>query len=118
MIYSENENIQTSCFDDVIYLSDRDLPPQPYEFILGNDYAEKLDDQVNHPSHYTQGKVECIDALESATINLKGIDAVCTANAIKYLWRWKEKGGLRDLKKAKWYLDRLITQWENHETIY
>lgn len=65
-------------------------------------------DMVNHPSHYTQGGIECVDALEAATINLKGIEAVCTANAIKYLWRWKEKGGIEDLEKSKWYIDRLI----------
>lgn len=65
-------------------------------------------DMVNHPSHYTQGGIECIDALEAATTNLKGIEAVCTANAIKYLWRWKEKGGVEDLEKSKWYIDRLI----------
>lgn len=69
-------------------------------------------DMVNHPSHYTQGGIECIDALEAATINLKGIEAVCTANAIKYLWRWKEKGGVEDLEKSKWYIDRLIKKME------
>lgn len=69
-------------------------------------------DMVNHPSHYTQGGIECIDALEAATINLKGIEAVCTANAIKYLWRWKEKGGIEDLEKSKWYIDRLIKKME------
>ncbi len=66
-----------------------------------------MKDAVNHPEHY-QGKVECIDALESATDGLNGIEAVCTANAIKYLWRWKRKNGLEDLKKARWYLDKLI----------
>ena len=50
-----------------------------------------MTDNVNHPKHYTQDVVECIDALAAATINLKGIDAVCTANAIKYLWRWGQK---------------------------
>lgn len=64
-------------------------------------------DPVN-PSHYKQGSVECIDALAAATAELKGIEAVCTANAIKYLWRWKQKGGVEDLKKAQWYIDRLI----------
>ena len=59
-------------------------------------------------AHYKQGDVECIDALESATVNLKGLDAVCTANAIKYLWRWKEKNGLEDLRKAKWYINKLL----------
>lgn len=63
---------------------------------------------VHSPSHYTQGSVECIDAIESAIVNLSGIEAFCTANAIKYLWRWKDKNGLEDLEKAKWYIDRLI----------
>lgn len=65
-------------------------------------------DNVNHPSHYTGGKVECIDALEAATVDLQGIEAVCTANAIKYLWRWKKKNGAEDLEKARWYIDKLI----------
>ena len=69
-----------------------------------------MTDNVNHPSHYTGGKVECIDALEAATANLSGIEAVCTANAIKYLWRWKQKNGVEDLKKARWYLDKLIEE--------
>lgn len=64
-------------------------------------------DPVNHPSHYTQGGIECIDALAAATVNLKGIKAVCTANAIKYLWRWAEKNGVEDIDKAIWYLNRL-----------
>jgi hypothetical protein len=66
-----------------------------------------MSDSVN-PNHYKQGKVECIDALEAATINLTGSDAVCTANAIKYLWRWKEKAGKDDLLKAQWYINRLL----------
>jgi len=65
-------------------------------------------DNVNNPSHYTQGKVECIDAIESATVNKIGLDAVCTANIIKYIWRCENKNGLEDLKKAQWYLDKLI----------
>ena len=65
-------------------------------------------DKVNHPEHYTAGKVECIDALESATDGLQGIEAVCTANAIKYLWRWKRKNGIEDLNKAIWYINHLI----------
>lgn len=67
-----------------------------------------MNDFVNHPHHYTQGKVECIDAIEAATVNLKGLDAVCTANAIKYLWRWQEKDGVRDLRKAIWYINKLL----------
>lgn len=69
-------------------------------------------DMVNHPSHYTHGKFECIDVLEDITKDLTGIEAICTANAVKYLWRWKHKNGLEDLKKARWYLDRLIQNLE------
>jgi len=71
-----------------------------------------MTDNVNHPKHYTQGCVECIDALAAATINLKGLDAVCTANAIKYLWRWGQKNGVEDLKKACWYIDKLVKENE------
>lgn len=64
-------------------------------------------DNIN-PSHYKLGKVECIDAIESATGDLHGIHAVCTANVIKYIWRWKRKNGVENLKKARWYLDKMI----------
>ena len=70
------------------------------------------EDTVNHPPHYNKGKVECIDAIESAVSDLHGIEAVCTANAIKYLYRWKAKDGVESLKKARWYLDRLINTLE------
>lgn len=68
-------------------------------------------DPVNHPSHY-MGKVECIDAIETATDGLDGFEAYCTGNILKYIWRWRKKNGLEDLKKAKWYLERLIKQLE------
>lgn len=72
-------------------------------------------DNVTHPSHYTQGKVECIDAIEAAVTGLSGMEAVCTAQCIKYLWRWKRKNGLEDLLKARWYLDRLIEMTEKSD---
>ena len=73
----------------------------------------KKKDNVNHPSHYTQGKIECIDAIEESTKGLLGIAAVCVANVIKYIWRYKFKNGIEDLKKARWYLDKLIAHEEN-----
>ena len=69
-------------------------------------------DTVNHPAHYTQGGIECIDAIAAAVSDLSGIEAVCTGNAIKYLWRWKKKNVVEDLKKARWYIDRLIAERE------
>ena len=70
-------------------------------------------DMVNHPAHYNQGGIECIDALKAATVSKTGIEAVCTANAIKYLRRYEEKNGIEDIKKARWYIDRLIKELEN-----
>jgi hypothetical protein len=67
-----------------------------------------MTDLVNHPSHYTQGDIECIDAIKAATIGLNGFEGYCIGNAIKYEWRWKHKGGTDDLKKAIWYLEKLI----------
>jgi hypothetical protein len=69
-------------------------------------------DNVNHPSHYTQGSIECIDAITEATKHLLGIAAVCVANIIKYVWRYPFKNGLEDLYKARWYLDTLIEHEE------
>lgn len=70
-------------------------------------------DPVNHPKHYTQGGIECIDALKAATTGLEGVEAFCTANAIKYLWRWKQKNGAQDLDKAIWYINRLKEEINN-----
>lgn len=65
-----------------------------------------------NPGHYRQGEIECIDALTAATTNKIGIEAVCTANAIKYLWRYESKNGLEDVRKAQWYINRLISELE------
>lgn len=70
-------------------------------------------DNVNHPSHYNQGGIECIDAIEASTAGLEGIEAFCTGNALKYLWRWKHKNGVEDLKKAIWYIEKLIEKEES-----
>lgn len=68
----------------------------------------KNNDPVNHPSHYTQGGIECIEAIEAACTGLTGDEAYYVGQVIKYIWRWKHKNGLQDLEKAEWYLDRLI----------
>ena len=75
---------------------------------IGQDF-----DVVNHPSHYTKGRIECIDAIDSATTGKSGIEAVCVANIIKYLYRYEEKNGLEDVKKAKWYINKLISELES-----
>lgn len=67
----------------------------------------KENDIVNHPGHYETGKFECIEVMQEAL----GVDAVkdfCICNAFKYLYRHKRKNGLEDIKKAKWYIDKLL----------
>lgn len=95
---------------DKIYSWYQELDPADCENV---EAEEPNADMVNHPSHYTQGGIECIDALKAATVSKTGIEAVCTANAIKYLWRYEEKNGIEDVKKARWYIDRLIKELEN-----
>lgn len=70
-------------------------------------------DMVNHPDHYrTKTGLETIDVIEAFCNDLNGIEAVCTANIIKYVCRWKKKNGVEDLKKAEWYLQRLVRHME------
>ena len=68
-----------------------------------------MTDNIN-PNHYKQGSIECIEAIKAATVGKTGIEAVCTANVIKYVWRYEEKNGIEDLRKARWYLERLIKE--------
>jgi len=79
-------------------------PEEDEEFdrIMRQQCADKI-----NPSHYRKGDVECIDALKAATVGKAGIEAVCVANVIKYLWRYEEKNGVEDVEKALWYLNRL-----------
>lgn len=65
-----------------------------------------MTDQVNHPPHYTQGGIECIDAIQAA-LTKDEFRGYCKGNALKYVWRERSKGGDQDLRKAEWYLKRL-----------
>lgn len=80
------------------------------------DLAE-YDDRVNHPQHYTHGKVECLDAIDSATASMPGTVAVYVGNIMKYLWRHHRKHNqpLEDLLKARFYFDRLIEHYAENQ---
>lgn len=68
-------------------------------------------DPVSNPSHYNQGSIETIDYIESC-LSREELCGGYKFNIIKYVSREKHKNGLEDLKKAKWYLDRLIAYLE------
>ena len=59
-------------------------------------------DQINSPTHYTSGSMEVIDAIEGMELGYH------EGNIVKYVSRWRMKGGIQDLQKARWYLNRLI----------
>lgn len=68
---------------------------------------EAENDVVNHPSHYTQGGIECIDAMKSA-FGASQLAAYCKIAAFKYIWRCEYKNGAEDVKKAIWYLNKYL----------
>ena len=72
--------------------------------------AEKVDN-VNHPSHYGQGNIEAIEYI-SDFLSYDEYQGYLRGNIAKYLHRWPYKNGIEDLKKARWYLDRLIEEME------
>jgi hypothetical protein len=65
-----------------------------------------MSDPVNHPDHYRQGEIECIDAIEAA-LTPEEFRGYCKGNALKYIWRERHKGGAESLLKAAWYLAKL-----------
>ena len=72
---------------------------------------ETINDNVNHPYHYTCGNIECCDAI----IETQGKEAYmnfCICNAFKYIFRHKNKNGIEDIKKAHWYLTKYIELYE------
>ncbi len=62
---------------------------------------------VNHPAHYTTGGIECLEAIK-ASMSTEAFAGYLSGNCIKYLWRYRQKGGVQDLLKCEFYLKRLI----------
>ena len=90
-----DKNIETAC--DAIR----------YFIISCCESAKNMPDTVNHPAHYETGKYNCIDVM----IETQGADTVanfCICNAFKYLYRWKNKNGIEDIKKAQWYIGKFL----------
>jgi len=79
--------------------------------------VETAKDNVNHPVHYNTGRVEVIDIIEDAVQGASPFEAVCVANVLKYVLRYRYKNGVEDLKKTEWYMKKLIREVEKqHES--
>ena len=84
------------------------LPKEDRAIKYPNEHLKQYkQDNINHPKHYCKGGLECIDVIRAAVSNLPPFEAVCVANIIKYAWRYKDKNGLEDVKKAAKYLQLL-----------
>ena len=71
----------------------------------------EMEDMVNNPIHYNKAGIETIDALEAMLVD--GFDYYLQGNIVKYLWRFRYKNGIEDLKKAQWYLNKLIEVYDD-----
>ena len=72
-----------------------------------------MSDKINSPAHYAkEGEIECIVYMKQRLDSAEFVGYL-NGNVIKYLHRWRHKGGIEDLKKARWYIDRLISEVDN-----
>lgn len=71
-------------------------------------------DAVSHPSHYCKGSVECLDAIKAALGDK--YEGFLAGNVLKYVYRYPDKNGVEDCKKARFYLDKLIEVLSNEQT--
>jgi ribosomal protein S17E len=79
-----------------------------HEGLIRNKYGNDVDS----PFHYNKGSIECIDAIQSASTK-EEFEGYLRNNVIKYVWRFRYKDNIKDLNKAKWYLEKLIEEVEN-----
>ena len=90
--------------------------PPKYEIPKPQPLPKVASDSVNHPAHYMlPGGGETIDYIEDVCGD--GVDEYYRGNILKYICRYKEKGGAESLRKARWYLDRLIMLQEQREEL-
>ena len=110
-VYEKSKNVNNNSLSNAYDIE------KNYEIIFGKasetkdeKVEKKAEDMVNHPSHYTHGGVECIDAITSALSSYEdSVDSWLVGQVIKYLWRAPLKGKYEeDIKKAQFYLNRLV----------
>lgn len=66
-----------------------------------------MNDKINHPAHYADTKIETIDYIQDK-LTKEGFEGYLAGNILKYMSRYRKKGGVEDLQKGRWYLSRLI----------
>lgn len=103
-------NHRSDIVKDIIYfqlLHDHDVFVSPELKEVQKIMKEKEFDEVKNPKHYTQGDIQCIDAMIAA-YGKEAVMYFCQCNAFKYQWRFKDKNGIQDIEKAQWYQNKYI----------
>ena len=122
-IGSVGKIIKTDGYNESNYLVESDafkfglgINENTWWFEEGNLELVSNEDQdvVNNPNHYTSSSIECIDAMQ-ASLPPEQFKGFLRGNVQKYCWRCDKKNGLEDLKKARWYLDKLIETIEKEQ---
>lgn len=81
-------------------------------------YTNFNGENIAHPHRYQSSSgMECIDAISAITEDKSGCEAFMIGNIVKYLWRYKKKNGIEDVKKAKVYMDMLIEKLEEKSEV-
>ncbi len=80
---------------------------------VGDMMRKEKEDMVNNPPHYNKSGIETIDAIKAMTDT--GYEYYLQGNIMKYLWRYRYKNGVEDLKKAQWYLNELIEELDKDD---
>jgi len=100
-IFNQKHSTDVLPWEEITKLIDKHMDEKD------NDSRMHQFDNVDRPIHYAAGTIECIDAIE-AQLSAEEFRGYLKGNIIKYLWREKHKGGIESLKKAKWYLNKLL----------
>ena len=122
--WDNNKELGLKSFDqyfdnETVILWQRHTHPEELPFIddeplqsLNDQYAEiekVRQDIINSPGHHADSTIECIDAME-AMMTPEQFIGYLRGNVFKYQWRYEKKNGIEDLKKAQWYLDKLVSK--------
>jgi len=120
IFYAENKAKQQKALDEMAEWAETNGLYDDYT--LDEDFEKAFsdaldrDDKVNSPSHYRSGNIECIEAIEEALTD-EELRGYFKGNCLKYLWREQYKNQLEDLRKANWYLTRLISNVEKDDAL-
>lgn len=118
-VYSEHyckecrKQFACGCTSDML-MSCADFEPANAETNVAVEiFKAQNHDAVNHPNHYCKGGVECLDAIKAALGDK--YEGFLAGNVLKYVYRYPDKNGVEDCKKARFYLDKLIEVLSNEE---